>query len=103
MAGVRFRRQQPIGPFIVDFYCSKAKLVVELDGGQHTSGAAIEYDAARTQWLEGRGYRVLRFSTAEFQENRSSVLDTIWKAVQDSVLPHPEPPSAVRPSLKGRV
>jgi very-short-patch-repair endonuclease len=102
MAGIRFRRQQPIGPYVVDFYCSKAKLVIELDGGQHTSDEAIEHDSRRTQWLEARGYRVLRFSTAELSENRNRVLDTIWHAVQVSALPHPEPPAAVRPSLKGR-
>jgi very-short-patch-repair endonuclease len=102
MAGIRFRRQQPIGPYIVDFYCSKAKLVIELDGGQHTTDAAIEYDSRRTHWLEAQGYRVLRFSTAELLENRNSVLDTIWQAVQVSALPHPEPPAAVRPSLEGR-
>jgi very-short-patch-repair endonuclease len=102
MAGIRFRRQQPIGPYIVDFYCSKARLIIELDGGQHASDEAVEYDSRRTTWLKSRGYRVLRFSTAEFREKRDSVLDTIWHAVQVGALPHPEPPQAVRPSLEGR-
>ena len=52
--GFRFRRQQPIGPYVVDFFCSEAKLIVELDGGQHA--IAVEQDANRTLWLEARGY-----------------------------------------------
>jgi very-short-patch-repair endonuclease len=57
--GFRFRRQHPIGPFIVDFVCLSEKLIVELDGGQHAE--QITADSERTAWLEGRGYRVLRF------------------------------------------
>src|SRR6185295_703507 len=60
--GVRFRRQQPIGPYIVDFYCASAKLVVELDGGQHSETDTLEYDAARTQFLNNLGYQVIRFT-----------------------------------------
>src|SRR4051794_17937758 len=62
MAGLRFRRQETIGPYIADFYCSAAKLVVELDGGQHGNDETIAYDAARTRWLNDEGFRVLRFS-----------------------------------------
>ena len=59
VAGVRFRRQVPIGPYIVDFVCFANRLVVEVDGGQHAWEA--DGDAARTRWLGGRGFRVLRF------------------------------------------
>jgi very-short-patch-repair endonuclease len=78
--GHRFRRQHPIGPYIVDFFCSAAKLIVELDGGQHGADAAIAYDAARTAWLEKRGYRVLRFDNVEFLKNPYGVLDGILVA-----------------------
>jgi len=55
----KFRRQQPIGPYIVDFICLEQRLTIELDGGQHTD--QIEYDEKRSAWLEERGYRVLRY------------------------------------------
>ena len=58
LGGHRFRRQVPIGPYIVDFVCPTARLVVELDGGHHQGQAFA--DERRTQWLEGEGYRVLR-------------------------------------------
>jgi adenine-specific DNA-methyltransferase len=103
MARFRFRRQQPIGPYIVDFFCPAAKLVVELDGGQHGEDARVAYDAARTRWLENRGYRVLRFSNAEFLKDRNMALDGIARAIGHDPVPLPEPPSAVRPSLRGRV
>jgi very-short-patch-repair endonuclease len=57
--GFRFRRQHPIGPYIVDFFCPEAKLIVEVDGGQHNVDE--EKDERRTRWLEERGYRVIRF------------------------------------------
>lgn len=59
--GVHFRRQAPIGPYVADFACHRAKIVVELDGSQHSKHENMTYDAARTAYLESRGYRVLRF------------------------------------------
>jgi very-short-patch-repair endonuclease len=100
---LRFRRQQPLGPYIADFYCSAAKLVIELDGDQHGTDENIAYDEARTTWLTKRGYRVLRFSNEEFLKQRNAVTDTISRAIVETGIPLPEPPSAVRPSLKGRV
>ena len=102
-AGLRFRRQQPIGRYIADFYCSAAKLVIELDGSQHGTCESVAHDAERDEWLKSQGYRVLRFSNDMFLKDRASVLDAIELAIQDSAVPLPEPPSAVRPSLKGRV
>ena len=81
LAGRRFRRQQPIGPYIVDFYCSAAKLIVELDGSQHWEPQHRAYDEARTRWLAANGYRVLRFANIDFLRERNSVLDAIWHAV----------------------
>jgi very-short-patch-repair endonuclease len=90
VAGLRFRRQQPIGPYIVDFYCPAAKLIVELDGGQHGETRRREYDELRTRWLQGNGYRVLRFSNGDFLRDRDAVLDGVWRAVRMSGVPLPE-------------
>ena len=63
LQGYKFRRQQPIGPFIVDFYCSSAKLAIELDGSSHEGKDG--YDGFRESGIEGRGVRVLRFLNSE--------------------------------------
>ena len=83
--GARFRRQHPMGRYIVDFVCLERRLVIEVDGGQHTEDAQIAYDARRDRWLEGEGYRVMRVSTAEVYSNPIGVLDTIWAALQEQV------------------
>lgn len=70
--GARFRRQAPIGPYIADFFCPAAKLIVELDGGQHAERQ--DRDDARTQWLAERGYKVVRFWNNEIFENIEGVL-----------------------------
>jgi len=89
LGDLRFRRQQPIGPYIVDFYCSAAKLIVELDGDQHGYDKNIAYDADRTRWLEERDYKVLRFSNGEVLKR--NVTDAIWHEAE-SRLPLPERP-----------
>ena len=68
---LKFRRQQPIGRFIVDFYCSEAKIVIEIDGDSHIRQE--EYDNKRTQWLEDEGYRVIRFTNDEVFSNLENV------------------------------
>lgn len=70
---LRFRRQFPIGPYIVDFVCLRAKLVIEVDGGQH----GVERDAVRTKWLEERKYKVLRFWNNDVLDNMDGVLRVI--------------------------
>ena len=72
---VQFRRQHPIGPYIVDFCSVERLLIVELDGGQHEDQR--ERDEARTQWLGGRGFRVLRFSDREALVQTEAVLTEI--------------------------
>lgn len=81
--GVGFRRQAPIGPYIVDFAAHGAGLVIEVDGGQH---AGAEADRRRDAWLTSQGYRVLRFWNNEVFENLEGVLATI-----DEALPPPDP------------
>ena len=76
----RFRRQQPIGAFVVDFFCAQAKLIVEVDGGQHAEQHL--QDAARTRWLEERGYRVLRFWNNEILGNTEGVVLAILEALR---------------------
>lgn len=79
--GVHFRRQQTIGPYIADFYCASAKLIIELDGGHHTEIRQLEYDSARTRWLETNGFRVLRFSNFAGKRELDSILEAIWHAI----------------------
>jgi very-short-patch-repair endonuclease len=74
LQGFRFRRQVPIGGFIADFVCPQAKLIIELDGGQHAERS--EYDAARTSRLEAMGYRVLRYWTMMYYCDWSRLLMT---------------------------
>ena len=77
MGGNRVRRQQPIGPYIVDFVGLEKKLVIELDGGQHAEQSA--YDAERTARLECQGFRVLRFWNNQVLEEIEIVKEAIWK------------------------
>ena len=72
LEGFRFRRQHPLGPYVVDFFCAEAKLIVEVDGGQHADDGE-----ARTLWLEARGYRVIRFWNNDVLANTEGVLEAI--------------------------
>src|SRR5437870_13607423 len=65
LADLRFRRQHPIGPYILDFYCPSARLVVEVDGAAHDSAAQVRHDARRDAFLAENGVRVLRIAAAE--------------------------------------
>jgi very-short-patch-repair endonuclease len=79
--GAGFRRQVPIDNFIADFVCHAAKLVIELDGGQHFSDHGEQADARRSAVIEARGFHVLRFSNHDVITNRAGVLETIASAV----------------------
>ena len=85
LSGYKFRRQQPLGSYIMDFFCWGSGLVVELDGGQH---ADCEADRERTAFLESRGYRVLRFWNHEFLEHPEVVLMSIQRVLGE-MTPHP--------------
>lgn len=94
--GLKFRRQHPIGPFIVDFYCAEHRLVVELDGGQHAE--QVQKDNERSRWLRNNGYQVVRFWNHESLTETSAVIDAILLAVSH---PHPSPlPRRERDPLK---
>jgi very-short-patch-repair endonuclease len=72
-----FYRQKPIGDYIVDFFCPKAKLVIEVDGGQHFSGETKEYDRIRDDYIKSLGLKVLRFSNSEVLKNIEGVVERI--------------------------
>ena len=100
LAGLKFRRQHPVGRFIVDFYCDEHRLAVELDGQSHNDRAA--HDAARSAWLEQQGVRVLRFHNDDVLEDVEPVLAAIAKAAGIDVFdPETQPPSP-QPSPKGK-
>jgi very-short-patch-repair endonuclease len=85
--GHKFRRQQPIGPYIADFICFETRLIVELDGGQHSSQTTS--DAERSAWLEMQGFRVMRFWNHEVLQNTEAVTERIREAC---LPPHPNLP-----------
>ena len=87
IGGHHFRRQVPVGPYVVDFLCVKAQLVVEVDGSQHQT--ALNHDEARTAWLRARGFRVLRFWNNEVLAQTESVLERIRLVLLE---PPPCPP-----------
>lgn len=88
--GQKFRRQQSIGPYIVDFVHFGARLIIEADGGQRNDGTP---DAVRDAWLEGQGFKVLRFWNNEILTSIDAVLDVIWRAVgsASTATPLPDP------------
>jgi very-short-patch-repair endonuclease len=93
IGGAKFRRQAPIGRYIVDFVCFELKLVIELDGGQHAS--PTKYDEGRTAWLKAREFKIIRFWNNEVIEN----MDGVWQRIEEEISgrasvarpPHPIP------------
>ena len=90
MKGLKFRRQVPIGRYIVDFVCHEARLVVEVDGGQHDRSSPQE--AERGRFLQNQGYRVLRFWNNEVLENldgiHEKIADALGRVTPTQTLPH---------------
>lgn len=93
--GASFRRQTPIGPYIMDFVCHAAKQIVEIDGGQHVEARHITHDAVRDAFLTAKGYRVLRFSNLDVMTDRTGVFETIAAAIRSA-------PSPILPPKRGR-
>lgn len=79
--GLKFKRQKPLGPYIVDFLCHEPALIIELDGGQH--GEQVAYDQRRDAWLRAQGYAVLRFWNHEVLQDMPAVLGRVRQVVLD--------------------
>ena len=95
--GTSFRRQTPIGPYVVDFICQGAKLIIEVDGGQHFEAVNIAREARRAAYLAALGFRVLRFNNLDVMNNEAGVLETIAAALRG-----PQAPSLTLPRKPGR-
>ena len=85
--GLSFRRQVPIGSFIVDFVCHEHRLIAELDGGQHANDREARHDQMRQAWLNAKSYRVLRFWNSDVLRHPESVLQTIIETTTKSIPP----------------
>jgi very-short-patch-repair endonuclease len=78
IAATHFRRQAPIGPYVVDFFCPAERLIIELDGGHHNDVSNAKRDRQRQRWLEKEGYRVLRFWNSDIAAGLTPVLERIY-------------------------
>jgi very-short-patch-repair endonuclease len=104
IAGSHFRRQVPVPPYVADFACLAARLIIEIDGSQHAEPDGIARDVVRTKALEAQGFRVLRFWNSDVSGNLQPVLDAIYVALYGSLdasatpLTPPRLANAKRPS-----
>jgi len=89
--GYKFRRQHPILKYILDFYCHKLKLVIEIDGGIHNTREQIKKDKLRTKHLEEYGLTILRFSNDEVKKNIDKVRDKIVEKIEELIKTTPKP------------
>ena len=104
IAGAKFRRQHPVGRYILDYYCVENKLGIELDGGQH--GKAVDYDQNRDNWLHTQGILVLRFWNNQMLTETEAVMEAIYQAIvavvpTTSLTPQPSPPAPLPPAGEG--
>ena len=88
-AGYKFRRQVPLGTYILDFMCREGRLVIEVDGAQHADRE--QYDAKRDDWLRAQGFGVMRVTDREVLTALDSVEEAIWQALIENPHPHPPP------------
>ncbi len=91
LPGMRFRRQHPIGPYIADFACPLSKLVIEVDGGTHSTDVEIAHDRRRDTYMRAKGWRVFRVTNEDVYKHLNEVLDGIVRFVP------PPPPAAAPP------
>ena len=82
--GTHFRRQAPVGPYVVDFLCPAARLIIELDGGHHNEDEMARRDRERERWLEQQGYRIVRFWNSEIAGDLTAVLERIYVELHGS-------------------
>lgn len=100
-AEVRFRRQHPIGPYVLDFYCPAAKLAIEVDGVSHDMGDRPQRDEARTGWLNELGIEVLRLAAGDVLHDPDAVADAVRKLCLTRAQPLHHSPSASGPPPHG--
>ncbi|BBE50013.1 DNA cytosine-5-methyltransferase [Ferriphaselus amnicola] len=91
---LKFKRQKPLGRYVVDFVCLEARLVIELDGGQHME--QVGYDRVRDAWLKSQGFTVLRFWNNQLVNEMEAVLERIRLVVESSTLSPSPSPTSVR-------
>jgi very-short-patch-repair endonuclease len=103
--GYKFKRQVPVAPYIVDFLCAEARVIVELDGAPHAKPEHLAHDERRDAFLRDQGFRVLRFSNDLMLGNGNLVLDSIRQAIEAELGPSPDllrrPPSPAEGRGKG--
>jgi very-short-patch-repair endonuclease len=90
LIGCKFRRQQPIGNYIVDFVCFEKQLIIEIDGGQHSQQST--YDCERDEWLHKEGFRVIRFWNNQVLQEIEAVKEIIADSLGANYAPHLNPP-----------
>jgi very-short-patch-repair endonuclease len=104
--GYKFKRQVPIAPYIVDFLCAAARVIVELDGAPHDDPKQKAHDEAKDAFLRGQGFRVLRFSNDIMLGNGNLVLDSMRQAIEAEIGPSPgllrRPPSPAKGEREGK-
>jgi very-short-patch-repair endonuclease len=99
--GHHFRRQSPIPPYVVDFECQRARLIVEVDGGQHGFSSGQRHDTARDRHLLDAGYRIMRFWNNQVDREMASAVETILDALSVKRHPTRRAPSGTPPSPEG--
>ena len=87
LQGFKFKRQQPIGVYIIDFVCFEYSLIIEIDGGQHGDKTSKGHE--RSNWLQSQGFRILRFWNNEVIERKDDVLESIIRALREYPSPQP--------------
>ena len=97
--GLKFRRQHPAGPYVLDFFCSAAKLAIEVDGMSHNLDERIDSDAERTAWLADRGVETIRVSASDIAKAPDAVAEAIVSACDARIIPlhHPAVPDGPPP------
>ncbi|HEV8719793.1 MAG TPA: DUF559 domain-containing protein [Candidatus Binatia bacterium] len=98
--GFKFRRQQPLGRYIVDFVCLEKRMIIEVDGGQHAEDA--NYDTDRDAWLRNQGFVILRFWNNDVLKNIDGVLEVIAKNLQSTPYLNPSPQGGRRKTRNGK-
>jgi very-short-patch-repair endonuclease len=82
--GMHFRRQHPIGPYVADFACALARVVIEVDGATHSSNEEQEYDRRRDSYMQSRGWRIIRVTNTEIYKSLNDVLDGLFRLPQET-------------------